>query len=99
MEDSLDRALRNACFAVDALFRMDVEDRFTFVEAFDRANNDTVGVFAVEAWFGDDVCHQYPFQSRLRGFLSHLGSDAFGCKVTKKPESQKAAEEILKKTA
>ena len=63
MEDGFDRALRNACFAVDALFRMNVQYRFTLVEAFDRANDDTIGVFAVEARFGDDVCHQTSFQS------------------------------------
>ena len=52
-----DRAFRNAGFAVDAFFRMDKQDCFTFVEAFDWANCDTVGVFAVKTGFGDNVRH------------------------------------------
>jgi hypothetical protein len=37
---------------------MDIEHRFPFVEALYGANDDAVGVFAVEAGLGDDVRHR-----------------------------------------
>jgi hypothetical protein len=57
VEDGRYGAFRHAGFAVDAFFRMDKQDCFTFVEAFDWANCDTVGVLAVETGFGDNVRH------------------------------------------
>ena len=63
MEDSFNWTLGNARFAVDTFFRVDHQNCFTFVEALDRANHDAVGVFAVEAWFGNDVSHSVPFCS------------------------------------
>ena len=63
VEDGFNWTLGNARFAVDAFFRVDDQNRFTFIEALDRANHDAVCVFAVEAWFGNDVCHSVPFYS------------------------------------
>jgi hypothetical protein len=57
VEDRSDRAFRNARFTVDALIRMDEEDRFTFVETLYWTNDYTICVFAVEAWLGDDMSH------------------------------------------
>jgi hypothetical protein len=57
VEDRLDRALRNTGLAVDALIRMDIEHLCPFIEAIDRADNDTIGVLAVEARLGDNVSH------------------------------------------
>jgi hypothetical protein len=57
MEDRLDGAFRHAGFAVNALFRMDVEHRLPLVEALDGADDDAVSVFAVEAGLGDDMRH------------------------------------------
>ena len=63
MEDGFDWAFRNACFAIDALFRVNVKNRRSLVEAFHGAHNNTVGVFAVKARFSDDVCHlEIPFR-------------------------------------
>ena len=49
VEDRFDRAFRHARFAVDAFVRMDVQNLLPFVEAFDRANHDAIGVLAAEA--------------------------------------------------
>ena len=61
MEDGFDGTFGDASLAVDALFRVDVEHRFSLVETLDRTDNDAVGVFAVEARLGDDVGHSAPF--------------------------------------
>ena len=66
MEDGFDGAFWNAGFAVNALFRMDVEHRLAFVEALDGADDNAVGVLAVEAGFGNDVSHKS--ESLSRGF-------------------------------
>lgn len=69
MEDCGWRAFWDTGFAVDALFRVNEEHRFTFVEAFDRTNSHAVGVFAVEAWLGDYVRHlklTFPKNVRIR---------------------------------
>jgi hypothetical protein len=58
VENRSDRALWNTCFAVDALFRMNKQNGFTFVEAFDWTDDHAVSVFAVEAWFGYDMSHR-----------------------------------------
>lgn len=53
-----DRALRHTGFAVNAFFRVDKEDRFTFIEAFHRTNDDAVCVLAVEARFSNNMSHE-----------------------------------------
>jgi hypothetical protein len=57
VENRFDRALRNTGLAVDALIRMDIEHLCAFIEAIDRADNDAIGVLAVEARLGDNVSH------------------------------------------
>ena len=52
-------AFGDARLTVDALIRMDVEQRFTFIETLDRTDDHTVGVLAVETRFGDDVRHGF----------------------------------------
>ena len=54
VEDRLDRALRDARLAVDAVVRVDVEHLLPFVEAIAGADRDAVGVLATDAGFGDD---------------------------------------------
>src|SRR5205085_8382174 len=44
VEDRLDRALRHAGLAIDALIRMDVEDLLTFVKALHRADHYAIRV-------------------------------------------------------
>lgn len=51
------RAFGNADGAVDAFVRIDHEEIGTFTEAVDRANVNTVGVFAEDAGFGHYMCH------------------------------------------
>ena len=67
MEDRRDRTFGNAGFAVDTFLRMDKENGFTFVEAFHRANDDAVRVFAVEARLSNNMSHVTPFQARWSG--------------------------------
>ncbi len=57
MEDCFNRAFGYTSFAVDALIRMDVKDFVTFVEAFNWANYNAVGVFAPEAVLANYMCH------------------------------------------
>ncbi len=57
VEDCLDGTLGNACFAVDALFRVDVKHLVTLVEALHWANNDAIGVFASRAGLGNNMSH------------------------------------------
>jgi len=61
MENGLDRALGDARFAIDALIRMNVENRFSLIEAFHRANHNAVCVLAIETGLADDVSHDPPF--------------------------------------
>src|SRR5581483_359191 len=56
-EDRLDRALRLARTAVDALLRVDHEDPVELVDAVDGADIDAGAVFDVDAGLGDDVGH------------------------------------------
>jgi len=58
MENRSDRAFWNTRFAVDAFFRIDEQNGFTFVEALDWTDDHAVSVFAVEAWFGYDMSHR-----------------------------------------
>src|SRR6185437_6338690 len=56
-EDRLDRALRLAGAAVDALLGVDHEDALELVDAVDRADVHAGEVFDVDAGLGDDVRH------------------------------------------
>jgi hypothetical protein len=57
VEDGFDGTFRDAGFAVDALVGMDVENQFAFVETLDGANDDAIGVLAIEARFANDMSH------------------------------------------
>jgi hypothetical protein len=57
VENRLDGALRNARFAINAFFRMDVEYFLTFVETFHGADNDAIRVFTSETWFANNMGH------------------------------------------
>lgn len=67
MEDRSHRTFRNAGFAVNALVRMNEQNSFAFVEAFDWTNNHTVSVFAVKTRFGHNVSHFTTFRARQTG--------------------------------
>ncbi len=67
MEDRRNRTFRNACFAVNAFFRVNEKNRFTFIEAFDWTHNNAVCVFAVEARLGNDMSHRTPFHASSTG--------------------------------
>jgi hypothetical protein len=57
VENGRNRAFWNTCFAVNAFIRVNVEDLLPFIETFNGTNDHAIGVFAVKAWFGNDVCH------------------------------------------
>ena len=67
MEDGSYRTFRNTGLAVDALVRMNKQNCFTFVKALYRTNDHTIGVFAVETRFRNNVSHFKPFQARPAG--------------------------------
>lgn len=84
MEDRRNRTFRNAGFAVNTFLRMDKENRFAFVETFNRADNNTVRVFAVEARLSNNMSHVTPFQARWSGdpFIKiEMIQDAFETKL------------------
>src|SRR6267154_368419 len=56
-KDGFDGALRDAQGAVDALLRVDHQHVGALAKAVDRAHVDAVGVLALDAALGDDVCH------------------------------------------
>src|SRR5262249_5852610 len=56
-ENGFDRALGYAGLAVDAINRVDVEHLLPLVEAFDRADDDAVRIFAVMARLSNCVSH------------------------------------------
>src|SRR5947207_10957019 len=56
-EDRLDRTLRFAGTAIDALLRINHEDAVRLMNAVDRADIDTGKVLDVDARLGDDVRH------------------------------------------
>ena len=56
-EDRLRRSLRLAQGAINALIRVNDQEVRAFVEAVDRADFHTVGVFALDAVVGDDEGH------------------------------------------
>jgi hypothetical protein len=55
--NGIDRALRDAHGAVDALIGVDGQEVGAFAEAVHGADINTVGVFAADAGFGDNVGH------------------------------------------
>jgi hypothetical protein len=55
--NGIDRALGNANCAVDALVRVNGEEVGAFAEAVYRANIHTVGVFAADTGFRNNVGH------------------------------------------
>ena len=57
-QNRLDRTFRLAHAAIDALVRIDHQHVLALVETIDRANLDTIHVFAFDAGFGDDVGHR-----------------------------------------
>ena len=57
MEDRCDRAFRNASFAVDAFIWMNEKNGFAFIKTLYWTYDHAVSVFAIEAWFGDDMGH------------------------------------------
>src|SRR4029077_14884431 len=57
-KDRLDRTIRFAGAAVDALIRIDDEDALQQMDAVDRADVDAGEVFDVDAELGDDVRHR-----------------------------------------
>lgn len=57
MEDRFDWAFGNACFAVDALFRMDIEHLIAFIEALYGANHNTIGITATNTRLSYNVGH------------------------------------------
>jgi hypothetical protein len=63
VEDRFNGTFRDAGFAIDALVRMNVQHRLPLVETLHGANHHAVGVFAVEARFGNNVGHSDPFCS------------------------------------
>jgi hypothetical protein len=58
MENGLDRAFRNARFAVDAFIGMDVNHLLALVETLHGANYDAIGVLTTEAGLGNHMCHR-----------------------------------------
>src|SRR5262249_5643811 len=64
-EDRLDRALRLAGAAVDALLRVDDEHPVELVDAVDRADVDAGAVFDVDTGLGDDVGHRTTYSTGL----------------------------------
>ena len=58
MENSLNRAFRNACLAINAFIWVDVKDLITFIKALDWANHNTVGVLACKARLSNYVSHR-----------------------------------------
>src|SRR5262245_14288892 len=71
-EDRLDRALGHACFAVDAVIRINVEHLLVLVETLHRTDDATIGVLAVVTRGSDDVSHEseWSFQPMGRGLAA-----------------------------
>jgi hypothetical protein len=58
MKDRLDRALRYACFAIDARFRINVKLHFILVKTITWANDDAVRVFAIVTRLTHNIGHR-----------------------------------------
>ena len=56
--DRLGGTFRLADAAIDAFVGMDDEEVFAFLEAVDRADFHTIGIFAADAIVGHDICHE-----------------------------------------
>lgn len=56
-ENSLNRAFRKACVAIDAGVRVDQQLVGQFVKSLDGANGSTVRVFTFDTRFGNDIGH------------------------------------------
>lgn len=61
VENGFDRAFGHTRLTVDAFIGVDEQHLLPFVEAFDGAHHDAVGVFAGETRLGNDVGHSIPF--------------------------------------
>lgn len=75
-EDGIGRAFGLAQGAVDALVGVDDQKIRTFMEAIDRADFHTVGVFAFDAVVGDDEGHgglDNPGYGGCRAGAAHMG--------------------------
>jgi hypothetical protein len=59
--DGVDRALGDAYRAVDAFIGVDGQEIGAFAKAVDGTNVHTVGVFAADTGFGDNVGHGVNF--------------------------------------
>ena len=56
-EYCIGRACRHTDVTVDALVRVDNEEVGTLMKGFNRADINTIGVFAADTVFGNDLCH------------------------------------------
>jgi hypothetical protein len=57
LKDRLNRALRPARIAVDAVVGIDIELPVILVKTFARANDDTIGVLAIATRLAHDIGH------------------------------------------
>ena len=76
VENRFDRAFWYTRFAVDAFFRMDVQNTFVLVEAFDGANDYTVSVFTIPTGLADNMCHDsllWRINPYLKRFCDSVG--------------------------
>ena len=56
--NGIHRTRHNTHRAVNATVRVDNDEMVTFMETVNRAHNDAVGLLALVAAFGDDMCHR-----------------------------------------
>jgi len=56
--NSLDRTLRHACRAINAIVGMDHQLIVHFVKAGDGTDLHAISEFAIDAFVGNDVCHK-----------------------------------------
>lgn len=66
VKDCFDGAFRNARFAIDTLFGVDVEHLISLVEALYGANDDAIGVFASRARLGNNVSHVLDLSNQFK---------------------------------
>ena len=83
-EDRLDRALRLARTAVDALLGVDDEDAARLVDAVHGADVDARAVFDVDAGLGDDVRHGGNSTHRPADYSAEVSSSSITCRVRSK---------------
>jgi hypothetical protein len=72
MENCRNRTLRHTSLTVDALFRMNEQNRFALVKTLNRANDYAVRVLAVETRFSNNVRHGNTLLSTWDEYLSRL---------------------------